>query len=106
MSLLVIADGAPSAALGHLARASSLVVALRTRGAKIRCLALEAAADVTIEGVEWEPLDRARVLAAAHDARSVLLDTYRLPEHAVDRTDRVVRFWDGAREHSVNAAVV
>jgi spore coat polysaccharide biosynthesis predicted glycosyltransferase SpsG len=73
VSFAVIADGAPGAGLGHLARCSAIAVALRVRGVPVDAHAYGAEAPATVDGVRWEPY------AGAPHADVVVLDTYTMP---------------------------
>jgi UDP-2,4-diacetamido-2,4,6-trideoxy-beta-L-altropyranose hydrolase len=57
-TITIAAAARPGDGLGHLSRSSSLAVALRARGAAVRCIGLGAEAASTRDGVEWIPADR------------------------------------------------
>jgi spore coat polysaccharide biosynthesis predicted glycosyltransferase SpsG len=71
--IAVIADGGAKVGLGHVARCSAIVVALRTRGVTVSAFAYGADAPLVVDGVAWAPLH------GEPDARVVLLDTYTMP---------------------------
>jgi spore coat polysaccharide biosynthesis predicted glycosyltransferase SpsG len=70
---VVIADGAPGAGLGHLARGSAIVAALRARGLDVLALAYGAAAPLSLDGIAWTPY------RAPGGADAIVLDTYTMP---------------------------
>jgi spore coat polysaccharide biosynthesis predicted glycosyltransferase SpsG len=71
--IAIVADGGPSAGLGHLGRCSAIAAALRARGLQVECRAYGGAAPLTIDGIDWTPG------VAGGDV--VVLDTYTMPEH-------------------------
>jgi spore coat polysaccharide biosynthesis predicted glycosyltransferase SpsG len=71
--LAVIADGAPDAGLGHLARSSAIAEASRSRGLEVRAYAYGALAPSTFDGIEWVPFE------SPPEADVVVLDTYTMP---------------------------
>lgn len=74
MTLVVlIADGAAEAGLGHLSRCSALAAALRREGAAVRTLGLGLQAPLTRYGVLWQPTTGPDTTGA--DA--IVLDSYR-----------------------------
>jgi len=72
MTIVLIADGAPAAGLGHLGRSSAIAVALRARGVEIAAYAYGAQEPRTVDGVTWEPY-------GAPPAGAIVLDTYTMP---------------------------
>jgi UDP-2,4-diacetamido-2,4,6-trideoxy-beta-L-altropyranose hydrolase len=72
VSIALIADGAPDAGLGHLARSSAVAAALRARGAGVAPYAYGAEEQRTVDGVVWRPFD------SIPDAGAIVLDTYTL----------------------------
>ncbi len=74
-SIVVAADAGPSTGLGHLSRSSALVLALRARAVKVRCVALGAAADICMDGVTWSAGDIDE-LAIAATRSTIVLDSY------------------------------
>ena len=70
--IAIVADGGPSAGLGHLGRCSAIAAALRARGLEVECRAYGGAAPSTIDGIEWTP--------GVADGDVVVLDTYTMPE--------------------------
>jgi UDP-2,4-diacetamido-2,4,6-trideoxy-beta-L-altropyranose hydrolase len=70
--IAIVADGGPSAGLGHLGRCSAIAAALRARGLEVECHAYGASRPVRVDAIEWTPG------TAAGDV--VVLDTYTLPE--------------------------
>jgi UDP-2,4-diacetamido-2,4,6-trideoxy-beta-L-altropyranose hydrolase len=77
---VLIADAGPEAGLGHLSRTGAVAVALRSRGAEVRCVAWGAGEPIHRDGLEWEPLARSES-PPAHDV--VVLDSYEVPGDAV-----------------------
>lgn len=69
----VIADGGAKVGLGHVARCSAVVVALRARGRDVRPRAYGADAAIVVDGVEWAPYEE-----PPPEGVTVLLDTYTL----------------------------
>jgi spore coat polysaccharide biosynthesis predicted glycosyltransferase SpsG len=79
----IVADGGEHAGLGHISRSSSVAVALRARGATVRCHAFGAAEPTVRDGVEWTPLDDP--LEAAGDEAAMLIDSYTLGDEASEQ---------------------
>jgi spore coat polysaccharide biosynthesis predicted glycosyltransferase SpsG len=75
LCITAIADAFPAAGLGHLARSSAVVAALRSRGLEVSCLAHGASQPITFDRVRWEPWDG---VSEPLSAGSTLLDTYTL----------------------------
>jgi spore coat polysaccharide biosynthesis predicted glycosyltransferase SpsG len=71
--IAVIADGGAKVGLGHIARCSAIVVALRTRGVTVSAFAYGADAPIVVDGVAWTPLH------GTPDGDVLLLDTYTMP---------------------------
>jgi UDP-2,4-diacetamido-2,4,6-trideoxy-beta-L-altropyranose hydrolase len=70
--IAIVADGGPSAGLGHLGRCSAIAAALRARGLEVECRAYGAGAPVRVDAVEWTP--------GTAEGDVVVLDTYTMPE--------------------------
>lgn len=71
--IAVIADGGAKVGLGHIARCSAIVVALRTRGVTVSAFAYGGDAPIVVDGVAWTPLH------GTPDADVLLLDSYTMP---------------------------
>jgi spore coat polysaccharide biosynthesis predicted glycosyltransferase SpsG len=93
VKVVMAADAAPGAGLGHLSRSSALAGVLRDRGADVRAIALGATEPVERDGIAWEPGD----LSAPGDADVVVLDSYRTPSddaEALAKKAHLVAFHD------------
>lgn len=95
---LLLADAAPSAGLGHLARLTGLARALPESGLEPVCVALGAADPVEHGGTKWIPapdLDSALVPADGPDL--IVVDGYEIPLDSVRSAAGgapVAAFWD------------
>jgi UDP-2,4-diacetamido-2,4,6-trideoxy-beta-L-altropyranose hydrolase len=76
----LIADAGPAARLGHLSRTGAVAVALRSRGAEVRCLAWGADEPIERDGLDWEPLARAE---SPPTGGVVVLDSYEASAESV-----------------------
>jgi UDP-2,4-diacetamido-2,4,6-trideoxy-beta-L-altropyranose hydrolase len=70
--IAIVADGGPSAGLGHVGRCSAIAAALRARGLEVECRAYGAAAPARVDAIEWTP--------GTAEGDVVVLDTYTMPE--------------------------
>jgi spore coat polysaccharide biosynthesis predicted glycosyltransferase SpsG len=75
--VVAVADGGPFEGLGHLARSSGLVLALRGHGVDVECFALGTASDVSFDGVVWSVATWGRIRALGPERAAVVLDSNR-----------------------------
>lgn len=76
-AVLVLADAAPSAGLGHLARAGALATALESRGETVERVGFGAEGAVRHVGAEWSPMPEPGELPRlATGCRALFLDSY------------------------------
>jgi spore coat polysaccharide biosynthesis predicted glycosyltransferase SpsG len=102
VTIALIADGAPEAGLGHLARCSAIATALRARGDEIAAHAYGARAPLTVDGVRWVPAGE------LPSPRAIVLDTYTMPatERAALAATTPLAFFDDVGEVPPGAALV
>ena len=94
---VVLADAAPGAGLGHLARSTALAQALAEEGVEARCAALGAAEALDRDGIPWAPAPDLAAIDRPGRAEVVVLDSYRLASGEVRRwagETALVAFWD------------
>lgn len=92
----MLADAAPEAGLGHLARSTGLAQALGAEGIEPVCLGLGASDPIERGGVSWKPAPK---LASGEKADTdvLVLDSYQVGPDAIRAwapDARVVAFWD------------
>lgn len=105
---MVVADGAPGAGHGHLARCSGVIAALDRAQAPATALALDSAVDRELDGVPWAAATEAEAGAAIAGA-IVIGDTYRLePAWFRDLAPRALVWFadDGRRRPAADLTVI
>lgn len=77
-AVALVADAGERVGLGHVARCSAIAAGLRARGGQVSCHAFGAAAELSVDGIEWQPTE-----APPGGARVLVLDTYTMPADEV-----------------------
>jgi spore coat polysaccharide biosynthesis predicted glycosyltransferase SpsG len=102
--VLALADARPESGLGHLARSSAVVTALRLHGVETHCLALGGETEIWFDGIAWVP--DASAPARPDDVGAVLLDSYVQTETDHEALGPVACFFDGNRPAPSSAAQI
>jgi spore coat polysaccharide biosynthesis predicted glycosyltransferase SpsG len=100
--VVFVADAGREAGLGHISRSSALAVAVRCRGAGVKCYAFGVDEDFERDGITWLALHRPE---SALDGRVLVLDSYRLDDEArttmtASRRFAVMHDYGGAPERA------
>ena len=91
---VLVADASASAGLGHVARSSALAGALRELGAEVEAHGLGASSAMTVDDVEWAPLDDLEGV----EAGALVLDSYTVAPGVparIARRGKLAMFLDG-----------
>jgi spore coat polysaccharide biosynthesis predicted glycosyltransferase SpsG len=83
VTIVIAADAAPEAGLGHLSRSSALAGALRAQGAAVSCLALGAQDPLSRDGIDWMPAPEVALGERVRDGQKFVLDSYRTQPETV-----------------------